>query len=467
MHKILILEDNKKLASYYCNLLREYQYDVSACHDSDEFYQLYFKFNPDLLILDIRLNNSRMNGLDVFQDLVSQDNFSAKVIVLSGEASRLEVVRAMKLGAYTFIDKDRNFSSAKFLNDVKQAINLREQENRANSLVKDKEQLRLRLINDTPFIGKSEKIMQVKERITRFAQSDIDVLIEGETGTGKDIVTKQIYLQSNRIGKPYVVVNSGAMSETLIDSELFGHKKGSFTGAYNDSKGFFEQADSGILFLDEISNLNLSIQAKILRAIEKKEVRVVGGSNKIVDIRLIFATNCELNRLVSEGKFREDLYYRLDGNVISLPPLRERGDDIMILFKYFCRKFSEKHHCQLNLDCSILKKAFTSYHWPGNVRELEKFAESLSVMHDIITYDTISEELRFKKSGAHKSSLYSIYKLLNVDDYNLAVENFNKLYLSNQLTQNNYKISDIADKLGIDRTTLYKKMKKYDITIDK
>ena len=462
MHKILILEDNPKLSKYYFELLSKANYQVITTRNSEEFFRTYPSFNPDLLILDIKLNNSELSGLEVYKRLVSNNYLYVKVIILSGEANRTEVAEAMKLGAYTFIDKI-SFDSTKFLNDIKQALNLKVQEERADVLVKDKEQLRLELMGSAPLIGKSAKMMQVKELISRFAQSEIDVLIEGETGTGKDIVAKQLFLQSKRVGKPYVIVNSGGIPETLIDSELFGHKKGSFTGAYSDKKGFFEQANEGVLFLDEISNLNINVQAKILRAIEQKEVRIVGGNNKIVDVRLIFASNKELQVLVEERKFRDDLFYRLEGNIISLPPLRERGDDVIILLDYFINKYSEKHSGCINVNCGQLINELTSYHWPGNVRELQKFVEYIFVLYDEVNNEVIIEELKNKKSGSKLSNLNPMSNLVKTDNFFDALSEFERRYLEHQLSLNNNKVSLTAKRIGLERTTLYKKIKKYNL----
>jgi len=463
MHKILILEDNQKLSGYYVDLLTKSRFDVAATKSSDEFFKKYYDFKPHLLILDIMLNNSKLNGLEVYRNLIKNNHLTAKVIILSGEASRMQVAEAMKLGAYTFIDKSSDFSSMKFLNDIKQAIKLKEQEDRANSLDKVKEKLRMELMSNAPLVGKSPQMMYVKERISRFASNEIDVLIEGETGTGKDIVAKQLYLQSNRVGSPYVIVNSGGIPESLIDSELFGHKKGSFTGAYSDKKGFFEQANKGILFLDEISNLNLNVQAKILRAIEQKEVRIVGGENKIVDVRLIFASNKKLKELAVEGKFRDDLFYRLDGHIITLPPLRERGNDIILLFEFFCDHFSQIHHCHLELDLDEIKRSLLNYYWPGNVRELKKFCEYLFVIYDKIDTKIVLEELSNKISGNVLRSKQKMYKYLSINDHKDAMDSFEKKYLEHQMKLHDNKVSIMAETLGLDRTTLYKKLKKLGI----
>lgn len=461
MERILILEDNQKLSKYYFDLLVKENLQVLTTRNSEEFFRTFSSFKPDLLILDIKLNNSKLSGLEVFEKLVTAENLHQKVIILSGEASRSEVAKAMKLGAYTFIEKNNDFNSTKFINDIKQALNLKLQEERANSLHRDKEILRLELMGNTPLIGQSEQMMKVKERISRFAQNKIDVLIEGETGTGKDIVAKQLYLQSKRVGKPYVVVNSGGIPETLIDSELFGHKKGSFTGAYSDKKGYFEQANEGILFLDEISNLNMNIQAKILRAIEQKEVRIIGGNNTIVDVRIIFASNKKLRELTNEHKFRDDLFYRLEGNIISLPPLRDRENDIVILLEYFSKKYSEKHTCGFDLNCKKLINELTSYHWPGNVRELQKFVEYIFVLYDNVNNDIIIRELDKKKIGCKFSYDTSMRDVLKINNFFDAVNEFKKHYLKYQLNLNKKKVSLTAEAIGLERTTLYKKIKKY------
>ncbi len=465
MNKILILEDNPDLLEFYSDLMKKADFQVVTSSNSDDFFDKYKRFHPDLLILDIKLNNSRLSGLEVFERLKKENNFQAQVIILSGEASRLEVAESMKLGAYTFIEKSSNFNSYKFLNEVKQALKFKEQQDITSSLNRDKENLRRGMISETPLIGKSAAMMKVKERISRFSKSNVDVLIQGETGTGKDIAAKQIYLQSERLGKPYVVVNSGGMPETLIDSELFGHKKGSFTGAYSDKMGFFEQASGGVLFLDEISNINLNVQAKILRAIEKKEIRIVGGLTKNVDVRLIFASNKNLQNMVKENTFREDLFYRLDGYIINLPPLRDRGDDIMILFKYFCEKFRNEHTCFLDIDPDKLKPELTSYPWLGNVRELQKFCEYLTVIYDQVDNDTVIREMKQKKAGERSSSIVMFSKMLANSNYTQATENFEKTYLQYHLRQNNNKVSRVAKLLKVNRSTIYQKISKYGIEI--
>ena len=254
-------------------------------------------------------------------------------------------------------------------------------------------------------------------------------------------------------------VNASCIPESLVDSELFGHKKGSFTGAINDKKGFFEQANNGILFLDEISNLDYNIQAKLLRAIEYKEIRIVGGKSKDVDVRFIFASNKNLNTLIKNNKFRDDLFYRLEGNIIYIPPLREREDDILLIMKYFFGILSSKYKTKLDFSLADIRKPLLSYDWPGNVRELQKFCEYVSIMYHTINNSIIMEELNNKHSNIeinHRDS----ENIFSISDYTSACDNFSKKYILFHLEKNNRKISLTAQKLGIDRSTLYKKLKK-------
>ncbi|MCF7814780.1 MAG: sigma-54 dependent transcriptional regulator [Candidatus Cloacimonetes bacterium] len=465
MNKILILEDNPDLLEFYSDLLKKADYDVRTSSNSDEFFDWYERFHPDLLILDIKLNNSRLSGIQVFERLKLENNFTSQVIILSGEASRSEVAHSIKLGAYTFIEKSSGFNSMKFLNEVKQALKLKQQQQLSSALTTDKENLRYDLIREAPLIGKSSAIMQVKDRIARFAAGNVDVLIQGETGTGKDIVARQLYLQSERLGKPYVVVNSGGMPETLIDSELFGHKKGSFTGAVNDKQGFFEQASGGVLFLDEISNINANVQAKILRAIEQKEIRIVGGDTKKVDVRLIFACNKNLLKLVKEKSFRKDLFFRLDGNIIQLPPLRARSDDILILFHYFCEKYKQDQSGSFDIDLKKLRSEFLAYHWPGNVRELKKLTEYLFVMYDHFDNDIVIKELKRRKTGRQETIFNDIETIIANQDYEEATAEFDKKYLQYHLRRHNNKVSKVAKILNLNRSTIYQKINKYGIEI--
>ncbi|MDY6915265.1 MAG: sigma-54 dependent transcriptional regulator [Candidatus Cloacimonadota bacterium] len=463
MGKILILDDNKKLANFYSKILNEQNYEVEMSHNSNTFLEKHQQFCPDVVLLDILLPNSKLDGIAVLKKLKREEN-SCEVIIMSGAAKREQIAEAMKLGAFNFIEKTGEFSIGKFLSEINQAFKFHEQKLNNLKLQQEKENLRKQLISSKPFVGECDAIKRVKEKIKKFAKADVDVLVVGETGTGKEIVAHNLFWNSNKLGAPFIKRNAGEFTETLVNSELFGHKKGSFTGAYEDRKGCFELADGGVLFLDEISNLNMGTQAKILRAIENKEIRIVGGRIVKVDVRLFFASNKDLSKLVRNKKFRKDLYYRLEGNTIELPPLKDRGKDVTLLMRYFFEKLLEKYTDKIiDVDFRISQNSLLSYEWPGNVRELEKLCEYLFVMYDKIDNDVIANEINAKKRGSTASEIYEFEQLLELGDYNLAVNQFEKIYLKSHLEKNDFKITSLAQAIGLDRSTVYKKLKKYHI----
>ncbi len=464
MKRIIVLEDNPMLLRTYNKILSTAGYNVKLAPSSDIFFPLYRSFIPDLIILDICLNNSEMNGLEVFRKLLDQYALQAKVIVLSGEASRTEIAESMKLGAYTFIEKNSTFNVDKFLIDVRQALALKEQEEAYADLKQMNMKLKSTYLAMNPFIGESPEIMNVKERICKYAAADTDVMFVGETGTGKEVAAHYYYWKSQRSGHQFITINAGGLTESIIDSELFGHRRGSFTGAVETKRGIFEEASQGTLFLDEISNLSLSTQAKILRAIENKEVKVIGGSTIEVDVRLIMASNEDLMQAVQDGKFRKDLYFRLEGNIINIPPLRSRGNDILLLTEHFLNHFAYKHKRTLDVSLPLLKDDLMSYSWMGNVRELRKFCEYLSILNDVITNDTIRNELRRKKAGNTLAD-NSMESFFQMKDFTEGIENFEKHYLQYHLNKHNGKVSETAHDLNLDRSTLYKKIKRFGLII--
>ena len=458
-NKVLILEDNTKLAIYYARLLLNAGFKVETTSNSDDFMNKYANFSPDVILLDVRLKNSQLNGIEVFEKILRLKDFYSKAIILSGEATRSEIAKAMKMGAYTFIEKSGNFNVDKFIADVRAACQLKKQSEQAERLTKERNEYRKAFIQQNPFIGKSDVIQKVKEEIKRFAKADIDVMILGDTGTGKEVVADHIYWNSGRIGKPFVKVNTGGISDSLVDSELFGHKKGSFTGAHYNRKGCFEQANGGYLMLDEIGSINAKIQAKILRSIENKKIRIIGGETKKIDVKIIFASNKDLQELVQSNQLRKDLYYRIAKNGIFLPPLREREDDIVLLMEYFLNLYSRNHKSHLEINLNQIKNFLLDYTWPGNVRELSSFCENLTIRHKIISNEIIIEEINKKSSGKYPKEIDPMLNLLKTDKLSEAVDKFEKKYMKYHLELNNNNISKTAKNIGIERTTFYRKMK--------
>ena len=269
--KIILLEDNHQIAKSYQQILKNYYFDVFITHNSDDFFLEYKKKAPDLILLDIQLNKSELSGLEVFEQLHKQKKFNSEVIILSGNATRLEIAKAMQLGAYNFIEKSE-FNKDKFVADINAAIKLKKSEDDKRQLQKSNENMLQAKLQTIPLIGESTAIREVKTKIKRFAQSKVDVLIQGETGTGKEIVAKHLHLNSDKYAKELEVVNCAGLPDSIVDTLLFGNMKGIYTGAISDTIGKFEKAHHGYLFLDEISDMSLLVQSKILRTIENKEV---------------------------------------------------------------------------------------------------------------------------------------------------------------------------------------------------
>ncbi|MCD4829170.1 MAG: sigma-54 dependent transcriptional regulator [Candidatus Cloacimonetes bacterium] len=452
---ILILEDNARTRETYEKMLHEAGWEVAATGSIADFERIHNALCPRLLLLDVDLGGGE-TGLDVLRRLSDESRLSAKVIVITGKASRLEAVEAVRLGAYSFIDKAQ-FDRQKFLIEVKNALALARSEQDSAALAEA-------LAPTHALLGECAAMKRVRRLIEVFgAAGDAGVLTVGETGTGKEIVAGQLYHASSRRGKPFLTVNVGGMSDGMLASELFGHKKGAFTGADNDRPGYFSLAEGGTLFLDEIANLSLDAQSKILRAIQQKEIQPVGGVPRRVDVRLLFATNRDLLQLVHEGGFKDDLYYRLEGNVIHLPPLRERGADAALLLGYFLSRHGKTFNTPVEVDTAALATDLAAYDWPGNVRELENLCESLCITREAVTDDDVRSELarRMRRGRMQPAADASLQSLLDIGEMKQSVAAFERAYLLHHLEANRWNRSATADKLGLERTTLYKKMKKY------
>ena len=465
---IILLEDNKQIANYYEKMLKAESYKVEVAYNSSSFFRIYDRFKPDLILLDIILKNSDMDGIEVFQELKNRVDFESKVIILSSEATKYEVAKAMQLGAVNFNEKGENFNRIKLLADIKQAIEFKQKEQEIDKLKKQS--------LDSILIGQHDLMKNVKDQIIKFSQSDMNLLITGETGTGKGLIAELVHKNSPRKAKPFKTVDIKSISENLIESELFGHVKGSYTGADYDKKGYFESADSGTLFVDEISNLSLSNQMQILKVIEEKRIPIVGsgGKYKDVDVRIISASNSDLTEMVNRGKFRKDLYFRFANCVISIPPLRERVSDISVIAERFLIENSREFRTVLNISLNELKGELEHYSWPGNVRELKNFCRFVSEFNKKVDNKILQDE--FKKHVNRNKALSnkvinelsypSHHKLLNSDNYFSAMVSFEKLYLNHHLEKNLQRIVKTAKSIGLDRTTLYKKLKKHGIEIN-
>ena len=457
--KILILEDDIVLSEQIANVVKYYNYEVIQTVNSDQFFDVLRSFQPDVILLDVFLVGSKLNGIQVLKHLKNDMDLNYKVIVISGEVTSSQINEIRTLGAYHFIEKGSAFSISQLLLHIENAITLKKQEEEHIGLQIEYINLKKQFTRSFPFIGESDVIKKVREQISRLATVDEDIFLIGETGTGKEVAANYYYIYSPRFGKPFHTVNCSALSETLIESELFGHIKGSFTSADRSKTGFFEECSNGILFLDEVTNLSLLSQSKILRAIENKEIQVVGGNLKKVDTRLIFASNAGLDKLSEESIFRKDLFYRIEGNIVDLPPLRERDDDILLLICYFLTSFSSQYSVMDRLDLPALKNDLLSYSWPGNVRELRNFCKFIMINEKKINNNVIKKHLQHKTNQFRFSKNHNNGKYIQIQNLKESVASFERDYLLHYLSLNNWKISQTAKSIGLERTTLYKKIK--------
>lgn len=440
-NKLLIVDDEEIVRNSLKAWFLEDGYDIDIAESAEAALKLFEKNKYDLILLDIKMPG--MSGMDLLVKLKEFDP-EAIIILITAYASVSSAVKALKSGAYDYITKPIDPDELSHL--VKNAL-------MQNSLREENKQLKAsidQIIKPDNLIGESTKMKEVYSLINTVSNTDTTVLILGDSGTGKELVAKAIHINSKRKYFPLVTVNCGALPESILESELFGHEKGAFTGAHYKRKGKFEMANGGTIFLDEVGTISHKVQIELLRVIETKEFMRVGGSELIKsDFRIIAATNENLQNLVSSGQFREDLYYRLNVFNIQLPPLRERGEDIVLLAEYFLKKYSAAMNKKISSFDKDAIKFMQEYTWPGNVRELENAIERAVV---VCRKDKIYlEDLPFKVSQLTK----------DVTLTEKSLEAIEKKHIEKTLADNNWNISKSAEELQIDRVTLYNKIKKY------
>lgn len=370
--KILIIEDNPTIQGVIREILSTLDCELLSAYSGEEGLKILKEEEIDVVLLDLML--PKITGLEVLEK-INTDYKLIPVIVITAYASIDTAIEAMKKGAFHYIPKP--FKNEEILIQVKKAL---EQRNLIEENIRLKEEL-LKKYSFENIIGKSPDLQKVFELIKLAAPSNSNILITGESGTGKELVARAIHLNSKRKDKAFIPINCGTMESLLLESQLFGHRKGAFTGAISDKKGLLEVADGGSLFMDEIGSIPIETQAKILRVVQEKEFLPLGDVKlKKVDVRLISATNVDLNKLIEEGKFRQDLYYRLNVILIHLPPLKERKEDIPLLIEHFLKKYGKENEKE-NLKISPkAMKILLDYDWPGNVRELENAIERAVVL---------------------------------------------------------------------------------------
>jgi two-component system, NtrC family, nitrogen regulation response regulator NtrX len=444
--KILIVDDDPTIRESLQEILSYEGYECSNASDGKRALEKLKNEKIDLMLLDLKL--PRINGMEVLKESIKIKP-ELPVIMISGQGTIQLAVEATKLGAYDFLEKP--LEAERTLLTIKNALEKSFLKYERDRLLSENKQ-------NYQMIGNDPKMKEIFTQIDKAAKVNSKVLIMGESGTGKERVARAIHFNSERSSCPFVPVNCSAIPETLIESELFGHKMGSFTGAIDDRKGKFEQANKGTLLLDEIGDMSLMTQAKILRALEENKIEPVGNKKPIiVDVRIIAATNKNLKEEIKKGNFREDLFYRLNVISVHLPPLRERKTDIRPLVESFLEDLCSAKGIPQKTFAQNVWSILLENEWPGNIRELFNLIESITVL----TSDLVIDSHTVQDALENKNSQYIIKN--NQQTLRKARSKFEKSYIKNTLINQGGKIQATADVLGIQRSHLWKKMKQYKI----
>ncbi len=452
--KILVIDDEEILLKSCSRALEPAGYDVVTAGDAEEGFDLLEKEGFDLVLSDLKMPG--MDGLEILRK-IKETWPGTEVIIITGHGTVNTAVSAMKYGAYDYIEKPFTPDTLNII--IEKAL---ERKRLYLENIRLKEEIKSHYIKN--IIGKSRAIENVFKLIASVAPTSSTVLITGESGTGKELVARAVHYNSPRSESPFVVVDCGTISETLIESELFGHVKGAFTGATETKKGLIEAADGGTLFLDEIGNLPLSLQAKLLRVLQEKEYRPIGGKTSFtVDIRFITATNRDLKKMVAEETFREDLYYRINIFPIPVPPLRERTDDIPLLSYHFIHTFSSELNNDVNGISAEAMNALVHHDWPGNIRELENTIQRAMLLCEGSLIEpphiTFPEDIESGSIPESVEELKRIKKVLR----SKSIENVERSFVMSALERNGWNVSRAAKDVGMQRTNFHALIRKYGI----
>lgn len=439
---ILAIDDELSILNSYKIILGS-DYNFYSAETGEKGIEIFLKNNIDIILLDIMLTGK--NGIEILKEIKELDPF-VEIIMISALDNLDTAVDAMKLGAYDYLTKP--FNHVKLINLIENILKIK-QLTKQNTYMKDKLD---KMEPSDKIIGEDEKIQNIFNMISDIADSEGTILITGESGTGKEIVARAIHRLGNRKDNPFVVINCAAIPKALMESEIFGHKKGAFTGAFSSQIGKLELADGGIVFFDDIDTLDIEMQAKLLRVIQEKEFERIGSSKvNSINVRFIASSNKNLLKLIEQGKFREDLYYRLNLFPIDLPPLRERRKDIPLLIDHFVEQYSKTHGGRVITISKKVKQILVElYDWPGNVRELKNIIERLlTITKGNVIYPANLDRINMRHKEISNLPLDEAKKI------------FEKEYISKILTTTNGNRKEAARILGIHRNTLLSKMRAY------
>jgi DNA-binding NtrC family response regulator len=444
--RILVVDDEQSMAQFLAIVLRKEGYQVSTVQNGRDAMDKVKAETFDVVITDIKMPG--MDGIQLLQGIKKHDP-GMPVVIMTAYASQQSAIDAVNLGAFQYLIKNAKNDEIKLV--VRNAIEMRKVRVENQFL---KRELR-KGHEERTIIGSSEEMVRVFKMVEKVADSEATIMIQGESGTGKELIAREVHYSSRRTSGPFVSINCGAIPRDLLESNLFGHVKGSFTGAVRDSQGMFQVAEGGTFFLDEVGEMPLATQVKLLRALQEREIIPVGGTQPIkIDCRLVAATNAELEREVAEGRFRADLYYRLNVIPIKLPSLRQRRDDIPLMVDHFLKRHAQNHPAKtVNKDAMEL---LMKYDWPGNVRELENVIERALILDEggIITPEDLPDVIRFGES--HRGSLV-------IDSPNLTLEELEREYILKVLNYTRWQKKRASEILGINASTLYRKLIAYGV----
>ncbi|NLN59688.1 MAG: sigma-54-dependent Fis family transcriptional regulator [Deltaproteobacteria bacterium] len=443
---VLVVDDEESICSSLRGILLDEGYEVLTANSGEEAIKIVDEELPNLVLLDIWLPG--MDGIETLKQ-IRADHPQIRVVMMSGHGTIETAVKATKLGAFDFIEKP--LSLEKVILVVDHALDMVRLEEE-NLILKQK------LVQDYELTGGSESIVSLQEMIDIVAPTNAWILIMGENGTGKELVARSIHRKSRRANRPFIEVNCAAIPEELIESELFGHEKGAFTGATASKRGKFDLAHEGTIFLDEVADMSLKAQAKILRILQEKKFERVGGTKPIsMDVRVLAATNKDLEKEMEAGRFRQDLYYRLNVIPLVLPPLRERKGDIPVLVKRFLRDFAQREgEPEKSIDDEALS-LFQDHDWPGNVRELKNFTERLVIMTPGLTI--AAGDVPSLEKEIHGDMPEDRMPL--ADSFRAAKVDFEKNFIVRKLQEFDGNISRTAEAIGLERSNLHRKIKAY------
>ncbi len=449
MARILVIDDEVYIIKTLASILQDEGHLVFPAETGEGAMKFLASNEVDLIVLDVWLPDA--DGLELLER-IKKIYPEIAVIMISGHGSIDIAVKSTRMGAFDFIEKPP--SMERVITSVSNALE-------QVRLKRENLKLKQESFIEDEMIGRSKKILNIKKVIETAAGTNARVFITGDSGTGKELIARAIYQRSKRLDKPFVKVNCAAIPTELIESELFGHEKGAFTGAVNRRIGKFELANMGTLFLDEVCDMSLAAQAKVLRVLQEQQFERVGGNETIdVDVRIIAGTNIDVKKAIDEGKFREDLYYRLNVIPVEAPPLSERDGDMELLANYFLKKSSNEHGIGIKEIDSAGMKFLQDHTWPGNVRELKNVIERLVIMvpGEVITDDDIKKHL--------ESYDYDDIVISNSSSLKKAREEFERNYIISSLKKNNRNITLAAKELGVERTNLHRKIKQYSIDVE-